>query len=113
MLWINCRRCGTPTKRVSQCHTDFCFQCANEHYKEASIASRAIAKQIRCGDRKPAAEHVCVDCARPARDRDHRDYLRPLDVEPVCRPCNQRRGPAYDSVYRPPPAEPAEPTERV
>lgn len=36
----------------------------------------------------------CTDCPRPATEYDHRDYARPLDVEPVCRSCNHRRGPA-------------------
>ena len=34
----------------------------------------------------------CVDCGAPAVNYDHRDYLRPLDVHPVCRSCNWRRG---------------------
>lgn len=46
----------------------------------------------------PAISHdtKCVDCGNPARDYEHRYYTRPLDVEPVCRGCNQRRGPALD-----------------
>ena len=36
----------------------------------------------------------CVDCAEPATKYDHRDYSRPLDVEPVCNACNIRRGSA-------------------
>jgi len=37
---------------------------------------------------------VCTDCVEPAHEYDHRDYGRPLDVEPVCRSCNKRRGSA-------------------
>lgn len=37
---------------------------------------------------------VCVDCGAPAECHDHRDYSKPLHVEPVCRSCNVRRGPA-------------------
>ena len=33
----------------------------------------------------------CVDCGKPAHSYDHRDYEKPLDVEPVCRSCNRRR----------------------
>lgn len=36
----------------------------------------------------------CVDCGKPATCYDHRDYQRPDEVEPVCRACNARRGPA-------------------
>jgi len=37
---------------------------------------------------------LCVDCGCPASGYDHRDYDKPLEVEPVCYRCNQRRGPA-------------------
>lgn len=45
---------------------------------------------------------VCVDCGKPAQAYDHRDYTKPLDVQPVCDGCNVRRGPAalpYRIVY--------------
>jgi hypothetical protein len=61
-----------------------------------------VAYAINRGDMKRAHEHLCSDCGRQARDWDHRDYLRPLAVEAVCRTCNQRRGVAFDSVMRPP-----------
>lgn len=35
----------------------------------------------------------CADCDSPAAEYDHRDYKKPLDVDPVCRVCNQARGP--------------------
>ncbi len=34
----------------------------------------------------------CADCGQPAVEYDHRDYMKPLDVAPVCRACNQARG---------------------
>ena len=37
---------------------------------------------------------ACVDCGAPALEYDHRDYSRPLDVDPVCKSCNRRRGTA-------------------
>lgn len=40
----------------------------------------------------------CSDCDKPAAQYDHRDYSRPLVVEPVCVSCNQRRGPAKPAV---------------
>lgn len=36
----------------------------------------------------------CTDCGARATEYDHRDYAKPLDVEPVCRSCNKKRGPA-------------------
>ena len=35
----------------------------------------------------------CFDCRKPAEVYDHRDYLKPYDVEPVCKVCNHKRGP--------------------
>lgn len=39
-------------------------------------------------------EYACVDCGLPAFYYEHRDYTRPLDVEPVCPKCNSKRGPS-------------------
>ena len=47
-----------------------------------------ILPDLKCG------EYECVDCAGVATEYDHRDYARPLDVEPVCRSCNHKRGKA-------------------
>ena len=35
---------------------------------------------------------LCVDCGAIAVEYDHRDYQKPLEVEPVCRKCNAKRG---------------------
>lgn len=35
----------------------------------------------------------CVDCTGPAVEYEHRDYNRPLHVDPICRRCNLLRGP--------------------
>jgi hypothetical protein len=40
----------------------------------------------------------CVDCGDPAKQYDHRDYSKHLEVNPVCRSCNLRRGPAKQYV---------------
>lgn len=41
-----------------------------------------------------SGEYACTDCGACAYEYDHRDYGRPLDVQPVCRSCNKRRGTA-------------------
>ncbi len=35
---------------------------------------------------------ACIDCGNRAFVYEHRDYMAPLDVEPVCDKCNHRRG---------------------
>lgn len=69
-------------------------------FQVSEISKRATAqvkKAIKQG-LIPAISNdtKCVDCGNPARDYEHRYYTRPLDVDPVCRACNQRRGPALD-----------------
>lgn len=60
----------------------------------AGEARRIVAKAVRNGELRPATGFDCTDCGKPATEYDHRDYRKPLDVEPVCRSCNLKRGPA-------------------
>lgn len=41
---------------------------------------------------------ACVDCGQPAKVYDHREYAKPLEVVPLCRSCNFRRGPAKELI---------------
>ena len=76
------------------------FLCADckpaDHYTKAPqyLAHKAVATARRKGDLKPPSDFDCVDCGCKASVYDHRDYSKPLDVEPVCRRCNILRGPA-------------------
>lgn len=63
-------------------------------------AHKAVADAIRTGLLKRPAEFDCADCSEPAIEYDHRDYSKPLEVAPVCRRCNLRRGPAIGSDAR-------------
>ena|SRR3990172_8003554 len=42
----------------------------------------------------------CVDCGGIAKHYDHRDYSRPLDVNPVCPKCNSNRGPGKANPFK-------------
>lgn len=81
---------GTANRRCEVC------RLAHWHYMDylrgASEARREVVLAIREGRLAPATSLLCVDCGRPAVEYDHRDYGRPLDVEPVCRRDNLRRG---------------------
>ncbi len=53
-----------------------------------------VAKAIKSGLLpKLEGQIACVDCGQAAQQYDHRDYSRPLAVDPVCRRCNCKRGP--------------------
>jgi hypothetical protein len=59
-------------------------------YRAQGVAQRAVKQ-----GRLPQAKRLrCVDCDGRAEVYDHRDYLKPLEVVPVCQGCNKRRGPA-------------------
>jgi len=69
----------------------------------ASLAHARVREAILRGElaRLPNGT-LCVDCrVVPALQYDHRDYSKPLEVEPVCRRCNRRRGPARYFVRTP------------
>lgn len=93
-----CMRCGTGPHKASI--NGICQPCSYKRADESRAATRRVVALIRAGAIKKAKEHACVDCGKPALDYDHSDYLKPTEVEPVCRGCNQRRGPALDSVMR-------------
>ena len=63
------------------------------------VAKLAARRQVRDATftgrlpRLPREYRACVDCGARALIWDHRDYSRPLDVQPVCRQCNIARGP--------------------
>lgn len=60
-----------------------------------SIRARSIvAYYVRKGTLQNPKTLKCVDCNRDAHCYDHRDYKKPLQVEPVCTSCNVKRGPA-------------------
>jgi len=63
-------------------------------YKASQRAHSAVAKAIAAGDLQRPATFFCADCGCVAEHYDHRDYTKPLDVDPVCRKCNYKRGPA-------------------
>lgn len=48
---------------------------------------------IKRGTLAPLDGLVCVDCGAEAECYDHRNYHEPLKVVPVCKGCNNRRGP--------------------
>src|SRR3990172_2168897 len=61
----------------------------------AGRAQAAVRIAVKLGVLPCITEKTkCVDCGLQANAYDHRDYNKPLEVEPVCHGCNVRRGPA-------------------
>lgn len=59
------------------------------------MAQSLVRKAVISGALPPANRLYCVDCGGFAFGYEHRDYTAPLDVQPICRPCNHKRGQAY------------------
>lgn len=94
-----CVYCGE--KAVREQGARHCWPCQKQREPHMWTAILAVRKAVRQGGLpKLDGSIACVDCGAPARDYDHRDYSRPLDVDPVCRACNQARGPAAFPMER-------------
>lgn len=82
------RRAGAPMR------CDKCRSVRNSRKAVQSFAHNVVGKAIRLGLLKKPSDFQCADCGKPAECYDHRDYSKPLDVQPVCCSCNVMRGPA-------------------
>jgi len=60
-------------------------------------AKKLVYSAVRSGQIPKVKTLSCLDCNKGAEVYDHRDYLKPLDVEPVCKACNYKRGPAKNN----------------
>lgn len=67
-------------------------------FTPARLAHLEVARAIRRGELPRPSDFPCADCGGAAIEYDHRDYSKPLEVAPVCRRCNVRRGPALGAV---------------
>jgi hypothetical protein len=71
-----------------------CLLCDYSFAYGRGKAHRLVHKAIVKGELKPPYLFSCVDCGLNAIFYEHRDYNKPLDVVPVCRMCNIKRGSA-------------------
>lgn len=103
MSWYvkkTCESCGGEFVRHRLAR--FCFPCCEKRARQSNrrscrenpneLARRLVSTAIRLGVMRPAKEFSCVDCGKPAAHYDHRDYNKPLDVDPVCLTCHGARG---------------------
>jgi Zn finger protein HypA/HybF involved in hydrogenase expression len=77
----------------------YCGKCRNLAIRIQSYATATVKKAIRLGKLNRPSEHECFDCGKPATQYDHRDYSKPLQVAPVCRSCNAKRGGATNWAF--------------
>ena len=80
-------------------------RCGHHQYKwynrkpitPRAASHRIVTLAVKAGIIKRASDMTCADCGCSATEYDHRDYMKPLDVDPVCRKCNRNRGAALNS----------------
>ena len=87
-----CVQCGGSLGRRIH-NALICMACIDVGKQVKRVAHQAVKKAILAGKIRPVVDLLCDDCGDPAAIYDHRDYSKPLDVAPVCRSCNIRRGP--------------------
>ena len=75
------RKFSVSRQRINQIVRD------NAHKARDTLAYAKVMGKLPRADTM-----LCVDCGKQADRYDHRDYRRPLDVEPVCLKCNAARG---------------------
>lgn len=68
-------------------------------FTRIETAKSAVYVARRDGKLQPPSQFKCVDCGEIAKNWEHRDYKKPLMIEPVCVSCNQKRGPGENRSY--------------
>lgn len=100
---FTCRYCGNKEMVRGGSNLFTCSDCKvnNSHAIASGIRDGGsgnsmglVSRAIRDGVLVHPSKLHCVDCGKQACEYDHRDYNKPLQVEPVCRSCNLNRGPA-------------------
>lgn len=90
---VICGGCGKQyvTHKRSR-HNRLCGHCWVAMQRLAARAATVVARAIAAGLLVKAKNLSCTDCDSPAYGYDHRDYSKPLEVQPVCRRHNAKRG---------------------
>ena len=88
--WIDCQACGRQEWRYVT--TKRCYRCSALAIMARNKACGQVGHAIRKGLLSPVAGLTCYRCGKPAKHYEHRDYSKPLDVEPVCVSCNVQLG---------------------
>lgn len=71
-----------------------CERCRAARKHAADHARGLVRRAILAGILRRPALYLCTYCDNVAVIYDHRNYNVPLEVDPVCRPCNHKLGQA-------------------
>ena len=92
----SCEVCSTSFGRQVVASRAYCKDCRKWVMWVQQRVTRAVREAIKIGILDRPETQACVDCGKRAEYYEHRHYMRPLDVVPVCIRCNQKRGIAHD-----------------
>lgn len=91
-----CHACRWPFVSIrARGRIVYCGRCSGEAHYARNYALAWVNRAVRYGRLLPPETFRCVDCDEWAEVWEHRDYSKPLQVEPVCKSCNALRGPGY------------------
>jgi hypothetical protein len=94
-----CAGCGESIK-VAKAPNFYCVSCKDKSMTLRFRLYRKVRAAIERGELEPIGPKTkCIDCGDKAYGYEHRDWLKPLDVVPICRACNWKRGPAANLRY--------------
>lgn len=92
--WVKRGREKRRANRMAKIGADFPIATTPEQKRWMFYTHGVVSRAIENGLLPRLDGSIaCVDCGIRAAHYDHRDYARPLDVDPVCASCNVRRGP--------------------
>ncbi len=95
---LRCSMCGGKMRRHPS--AKICWTCVAAIRRGMQKAYPLVKAAVEVGMLPDPINETCIDCGNPARCYDHRDYNHPLNVVPVCRSCNRKRGPGIPLGYK-------------
>lgn len=102
LRWLfTCVDCGNQrlAASVRNPRCDSCRVERREIFSKAGRKAHATVYRAIMAGKLPQLDGTvqCADCNAAAQVYDHRDYSKPLEVDPVCRVCNHLRGSTIDA----------------
>lgn len=85
-----CAKCRSPYWNKAK--TD------GEYYNMQTFALRIVSISRKEGLLADPKTLKCMDCGKNAKYWEHRNYARPLLVDPICQKCNIKRGKSINSI---------------
>ncbi len=93
LICVSCtNEITNPTEHAGGWKRSYCIDCQDVARLRRRVLTKAVKQAIAAGTLLPPAAHECIDCGSQAYCYDHRDWQEPLNVVPVCRKCNIKRG---------------------